>query len=146
MWDRTADRPRQGSREGPRGKFLREAQEKTILPKKLKAAEPANSPVKPGEGGVPIYNVHSGGGADLLLATNMRTTPVHAGRRVAHWQFVDHLDPSVVLSYLILQESPTLILLACASWFRQCLPSTLRLRHSNSRFSLAFERLSWHDL
>ena len=49
-------------------------------------------------------------------------------------------------SYLILQESPTLILLECGSWFRQCLPSTLRLRHSNSRFFLAFERLPWHDL
>ena len=58
-----AGRPRQGSREGPRGQFVREPQEKIILPKKLKAAEPANSSVRPGEGGVPIYNVHRGGGA-----------------------------------------------------------------------------------
>ena len=60
----TADRPRQGSREGPRGQFVREPQEKIILPKKLKAAEPGNSSVRPGGGGVPIYNVQSIGGAD----------------------------------------------------------------------------------
>ena len=64
VWVGNAGRPRQGSREGPRGQFVREPQEKIILPKKLKAAEPANSSVRPGEGGVPIYNVHSGGGAD----------------------------------------------------------------------------------
>ena len=31
-----ADRPRQGSREGPRGQFIREPQEKIILPKNKK--------------------------------------------------------------------------------------------------------------
>ena len=60
----SAARPRLGSREGPRGQFVREPQEKIILPKKLKAAEPGNSPVRPGGGGVPIYNVQSIGGAD----------------------------------------------------------------------------------
>ena len=61
---RSADRPRQGPREGPRGQFVHGPQEKIILPKKLKAAEPGNSPVRPGGGGVPIYNVQSIGGAD----------------------------------------------------------------------------------
>ena len=46
-------------------------------------------------------------------------------------EFADHLNrfnPIYSSFYLILQESPTLILLECGSWFRQCLPSTLQLR------------------
>ena len=62
--------------------FVRGAHRETEMRKKLKAAEPANSSVRPGEGGVPIYNVQFGGGTNYLLATNTRTAPVHADRRV----------------------------------------------------------------
>ena len=51
--------------------------------KKLKPTQPANSSVRPWKGGVPIYKVQFGGGANYLLATNTRTAPVHADRKVA---------------------------------------------------------------
>ena len=49
--------------------------------KKLKPTQPANSSVRPWKGGVPIYKVQFGGGANHLLATDTRTAPVHADRK-----------------------------------------------------------------
>ena len=63
--------------------FVRGAHRETELRKKLKPTQPANSSVRPWKGGVPIYKVQFGGGANYLLATNTRTAPVHADRRVA---------------------------------------------------------------
>ena len=48
----------------------------TELRKKLKPTQPANSSVRPWKGGVPIYKVQFGGGANYLLASNMRTALV----------------------------------------------------------------------
>ena len=62
--------------------FVRGAHRETELRKKLKPTQPANSSVRPWKGGVPIYNVQFGGGTNYLLATNTRTAPVHADRRV----------------------------------------------------------------
>ena len=71
-------------REKARGaEFVRGAHRETELRKKLKPTQPANSSVRPWKGGVPIYKVQFGGGANYLLATNTRTAPVHADRKVA---------------------------------------------------------------
>ena len=51
--------------------------------KKLKPTEPANSSVRPWKGGVPIYKVQFGGGANYLLATDTRTALVHADHEAA---------------------------------------------------------------
>ena len=64
--------------------FVRGAHQETELRKKLKPTQPANSSVRPWKGGVPIYKVQFGGGANCLLATDTRTAPVHADRKVAH--------------------------------------------------------------
>ena len=40
-----------------------------------------NSSVRPWEGGVPIYKVQFGGGANYLLVPDTRTAPVHADRK-----------------------------------------------------------------
>ena len=63
-------------------------QRKLLLPKeklrkKLEPTQPANSSVRPWKGGVPIYKVQFGGGANYLLATDTRTAPVHADRKAA---------------------------------------------------------------
>ena len=63
--------------------FVRGAHRETELRKKLKPTQPANSSVRPWKGGVPIYKVQFGGGANYLLATDTRTAPVHADRKVA---------------------------------------------------------------
>ena len=62
--------------------FVRGAHRETDLRKKLKPTQPANSSVRPWKGGVPIYKVQFGGGANYLLATHTRTAPVDADRRV----------------------------------------------------------------
>ena len=64
--------------------FVRGAHRETELRKKLKPTQPANSSVRPWKGGVPIYKVQFGGGANYLLASNTRTAPVHADRKAAH--------------------------------------------------------------
>ena len=64
--------------------FVRGAHRETELRKKLKPTQPANSSVRPWKGGVPIYKVQFGGGANYLLATDTRTAPVHADRKAAH--------------------------------------------------------------
>ena len=56
--------------------FVRGAHQETELRKKLKPTQPANSSVRPWKGGVPIYKVQFGGGANYLLASNMRTALV----------------------------------------------------------------------
>ena len=56
--------------------FVRGAHRETELRKKLKPTQPANSSVRPWKGGVPIYKVQFGGGANYLLASNMRTALV----------------------------------------------------------------------
>ena len=61
--------------------FVRGAHRETELRKKLKPTQPANSSVRPWKGGVPIYKVQFGGGANYLLASNTRTAPVHADRK-----------------------------------------------------------------
>ena len=61
--------------------FVRGAHRETELRKKLKPTQPANSSVRPWKGGVPIYKVQFGGGANYLLATHTRTAPVHADRK-----------------------------------------------------------------
>ena len=61
--------------------FVRGAHRETELRKKLKPTQPANSSVRPWKGGVPIYKVQFGGGANYLLATDTRTAPVHADRK-----------------------------------------------------------------
>ena len=62
--------------------FVRGAHRETELRKKLKPTQPANSSVRPWKGGVPIYKVQFGGGANyLLVATDTRTAPVHADRK-----------------------------------------------------------------
>ena len=66
--------------------FVRGAHRETELRKKLKPTQPANSSVRPWKGGVPIYKVQFGGGANYLLATNTRTAPVHADRKAAQEQ------------------------------------------------------------
>ena len=63
--------------------FVRGAHRETELRKKLKPTQPANSSVRPWKGGVPIYKVQFGGGANYLLATDTRTAPVHADRKAA---------------------------------------------------------------
>ena len=63
--------------------FVRGAHRETELRKKLKPTQPANSSERPWKGGVPIYKVQFGGGANYLLATDTRTAPVHADRKVA---------------------------------------------------------------
>ena len=69
--------------------FVRGAHRETELRKKLKPTQPANSSVRPWKGGVPIYKVQFGGGANYLLASNTRTTLVAplrdlAQRRITH--------------------------------------------------------------
>ena len=64
--------------------FVRGAHRKTELRNKLKPTQPANSSVRPWKGGVPIYKVQFGGGANYLLATHTRTAPVHADRKATH--------------------------------------------------------------
>ena len=76
---RTKQRSRRGKARG--AEFLRGAHRETELRKKLKPTQPANSSVRPWKGGVPIYKVQFGGGANYLLATNTRTAPVHADRK-----------------------------------------------------------------
>ena len=44
--------------------FVRGAHRETELRKKLKPTQPANSSVRPWKGGVPIYKVQFGGGAN----------------------------------------------------------------------------------
>ena len=61
--------------------FVRGAHRETELRKKLKPTQPANSSVRPWKGGVPIYKVQFGGGANYLLATHTRTAPVDADRK-----------------------------------------------------------------
>ena len=56
--------------------FVRGAHRETELRKKLKPTQPANSSVRPWKGGVPIYKVQFGGGANYLLASNTPTAPV----------------------------------------------------------------------
>ena len=64
--------------------FVRGAHRETELRKKLKPTQPANSSVRPWKGGVPIYKVQFGGGANYLLATHTRTAPVHVDRKATH--------------------------------------------------------------
>ena len=63
--------------------FVCGAHRETELRKKLEPTQPANSSVRPWKGGVPIYKVQFGGGANYLLASNTRTTPVQAEHDVA---------------------------------------------------------------
>ena len=64
--------------------FVRGAHRETELRKKLKPTQPANSSVRPWKGGVPIYKVQFGGGANYLLASNTPTAPVQVEHEVAH--------------------------------------------------------------
>ena len=64
--------------------FVRGAHRETELRKKLKPTQPANSSVRPWKGGVPIYKVQFGGGANYLLATNTHTAPVAPLRDLTH--------------------------------------------------------------
>ena len=73
--------------------FVRGAHRETELRKKLKPTQPANSSVRPWKGGVPIYKVQFGGGANYLLASNTRTAPVHADRKAAHLGGIDIILP-----------------------------------------------------
>ena len=75
--------------------FVRGAHRETELRKKLKPTQPANSSVRPWKGGVPIYKVQFGGGANYLLATNTRTAPVHADRKATRLPLF--LSPPVVV-------------------------------------------------
>ena len=63
--------------------FVRGAHRETELRKKLKPRQPANSSVRPWKGGVPIYKVQFGGGANYLLASNTPTAPVQVEREFA---------------------------------------------------------------
>ena len=63
--------------------FVRGAHRETELRKKLKPTQPANSSVRPWKGGVPIYKVQFGGGANYLLASNTPTAPVQVEHEVA---------------------------------------------------------------
>ena len=70
-----------GRRKARGAEFVRGAHRETELRKKLEPIQPANLSVRPWKGGVPIYKVQFGGGANYLLATNTRTAPVHAERK-----------------------------------------------------------------
>ena len=56
--------------------LVRGAHRETELRKKLKPRQPANSSVRPWKGGVPIYKVQFGGGANCLLPSKTPTAPV----------------------------------------------------------------------
>ena len=75
--------PPEGCGKARGAEFVRGAHRGTELRKKLKPTQPANSSVRPWKGGVPIYKVQFGGGANYLLATDTRTAPVHADRKAA---------------------------------------------------------------
>ena len=72
--------------------FVRGAHRETELRKKLKPTQPANSSVRPWKGGVPIYKVQFGGGANYLLASNTRTAPVHADRKATQNEDRDQIE------------------------------------------------------
>ena len=63
--------------------FVRGAHRETELRKKLKPTQPANSSVRPWKGGVPIYKVQFGGGANYLLPSKTPTAPVQVEREFA---------------------------------------------------------------
>ena len=72
-----------GRGEARGAEFVRGAHRETELRKKLKPTQPANSSVRPWKGGVPIYKVQFGGGANYLLASNTPTAPVQVEHEVA---------------------------------------------------------------
>ena len=88
MWAVTAPIGR-GKARG--AEFVRGAHRETELRKKLKPTQPANSSVRPWKGGVPIYKVQFGGGANYLLASNTRTAPVHADRKATQYIYMLHI-------------------------------------------------------
>ena len=63
--------------------LVRGAHRETELRKKLKPTQPANSSVRPWKGGVPIYKVQFGGGANYLLASDTPIAPVQVEREFA---------------------------------------------------------------
>ena len=77
--------------------FVRGAHRETELRKKLKPTQPANSSVRPWKGGVPIYKVQFGGGANYLLASNTPTAPVQVEHEVAlsSWLYIYIVDMGV---------------------------------------------------
>ena len=72
----------------PRGaEFVRGAHRETELRKKLKPTQPANSSVRPWKGGVLIYKVQFGGGANYLLAWTAYVSSVQVlwNRHLPDW-------------------------------------------------------------